>query len=80
MDSPNNRGDNTPIRHFMPQSKTSSARNRFYLVEVLTKGAPNITGYCQAYWLLSATIGKALLLKTTHMSPSMGSRASSALL
>ena len=41
MQSPNNRGDNAPARHFVPrkktkQTKSSSVWNRLHLVEPLT--------------------------------------------
>lgn len=55
MESPDNRRDNAPSRHFMPPSQTPSARNGLQLVEWLSKGAlrkqPHITGYCQGYRL-----------------------------
>lgn len=40
MSSPDNSWGNAPVRHLMPPNKTSRARNRWYLGELLTKGTP----------------------------------------
>lgn len=40
MDSPNNWGDQAPIRHLSSPNEVSIVRNRLHLIELLTKEVP----------------------------------------
>ena len=68
MESPNNRGDRVPTRHFLPPNEISRPGNGLHLIELLAKGTH---GNLQITQAIAKTIGcfpqsdgKTLLLKT----------------
>lgn len=67
MESSNNHRDKAPIGPLLPPSETSSAKNGWYLIELLAKepnGNPKTTQAIAKYISCSAqTHGKALLMK-----------------
>lgn len=57
MESPSNRGDKVPTKHFLSLNETSSTKNELYCIEFFSKRNPtkpsNKPDYCQGYCLFS---------------------------